>query len=84
MDGTFRLTKIVPKEFWEEAVGRCEETTGKPVQTLVDSPETRTALGLPGDHKANMDRARISSNQGDQAQNRGTIRGAANRLFGGK
>jgi hypothetical protein len=75
MDGRFRLTGIVPHEFQSEAIAREQEVTGREVETLRDSPETRALLHLP-DHKARMDAARLPG--------KGTIRSATNKIFGGK
>lgn len=57
----WRLTGLVPREFWEEAVAKSEAEHGESVQTLKDSNMTRDARGVRHDHAKNMSAAKVTT-----------------------
>lgn len=86
-NGTFKVTKPVPREFWGEALTKNEQETGEQPKELEDSPETRAALGVPKNYASSMSAAKVSSAQTGQQkqQDDGAVaaHGVYNRLFGG-
>jgi len=55
-----RLTGLVPREFWEEAIGASETAFGA-TPTRVDSAQTRAMLGVSPSYADRMNAARVSA-----------------------
>ncbi len=75
----WRLTGLVPREFWEEAVMKSEAEHGEPVQTLQDTNATRAARGVRPDHAKNMSAAKVTAKNAPTDDEARVVR-----LFGGQ